>query len=65
MLISYLTERYISYNITIMLNIFSNKAKTNLVNSELDFFISRDISDPYNNNNNIGETRHYPPASKE
>ena len=47
-----------------MLNIFLKKAKTNLVNSELDFFISRDISDLHNNNN-IGETRHYPPASKE
>lgn len=45
-----------------MLNIFSNKAKTNLNNSDLNFFISRDISDTYNNNNNIGETRHYPPA---
>ena len=65
MLISYFTERYISYNITIMLNIFSNKAKINLVEPELDFFISREISDLYNNNNNIGETRHYPPASEE
>jgi hypothetical protein len=47
-----------------MLNIFLKKAKTNQVNSELDFFIGRDISDLHNNNN-IGETRHYPPASKE
>jgi hypothetical protein len=47
-----------------MLNIFLKKAKTNQVNSELDFFIARDISDLHNNNN-IGETRHYPPASKE
>jgi len=48
-----------------MLNIFSNKAKINLVEPELDFFISREISDLYNNNNNISETRHYPPASEE
>jgi len=47
-----------------MLNIFLKKAKTNQVNSELDFFIGRDISDLHNKNN-IGETRHYPPASKE
>ena len=47
-----------------MLNIFLKKAKTNQVNSELDFFIGRDISDLHNKNN-VGETRHYPPASKE
>ena len=47
-----------------MLNLFLKKAKTNSVKSELEFFNGTDISDIHNNNN-IGETRHYPPASKE
>lgn len=47
-----------------MLNIFLKKAKPNQVNSELDFFIGRNIWDLHNNNN-IGDTRHYPPASQE
>jgi len=47
-----------------MLNLFLKKAKTNIAKSELEFFNGTDISDLHNNNN-IGETRHYPPASKE
>jgi hypothetical protein len=47
-----------------MLNLFLKKAKTNSVKSELEFFNGTDISDIHNNNK-IGETRHYPPASKE
>jgi len=48
-----------------MLNIYLKKTKNNhLVNSDSDFFIGRDFSDLLNNDN-VGETRHYPPASKE
>jgi hypothetical protein len=47
-----------------MLNLFLKKAKTNSVKSELEFFNGTDISDLHYNNS-IGETRHYPPASKE
>ena len=46
-----------------MLNLFLKKANNN-DNSELEFFNRTDISDIHNKNN-IGETRHYPPASKE
>ena len=47
-----------------MLNLFLKKSQTNVAKSELKFFNSTDISD-LDNNNNIGENRHYPPASKE
>jgi len=47
-----------------MLNLFLKKSQTNIAKSELEFFKSTDISDLHNNNN-IGETRHYPPASQE
>jgi hypothetical protein len=47
-----------------MLNLFLKKSQTNIAKSELEFFKATDISDLHNNNN-IGETRHYPPASKE
>ena len=49
-----------------MLNLFDKKAnsKNNMPISELKFFNGTDISDIHNNNN-IGETKHYPPASKE
>jgi hypothetical protein len=49
-----------------MLNLLLKKPKTNLnlYKSELEFFNSTDISD-LDSVNDIGETRHYPPASKE
>jgi hypothetical protein len=52
-----------------MLNLFDKKAnpKNNIPISELKFFNGTDISDMQRASvkNNIGETRHYPPASKE
>ena len=45
-----------------MLNIFLKKAKINQDHPEIP--VLRDISDQQDNNN-IGETRHYPPASQE
>lgn len=49
-----------------MLNLFDKKTKNTSPNlSKLNFFYS-DISNKENDkNNNIGETRHYPPATKE
>lgn len=60
--ITLLTEPHISKKSIIMLNIFLKKAKTNQDHPEIP--VLRDISDQQDNNN-IGETRHYPPASQE
>jgi hypothetical protein len=60
--ITLLTEPHISKKSIIMLNIFLKKAKTNQGHPEIP--VLRDISDQQDNNN-IGETRHYPPASQE
>ena len=60
--ITLLTEPLISKKSIIMLNIFLKKAKTNQDHPEIP--VLRDISDQQDNNN-IGETRHYPPASQE
>lgn len=47
-----------------MLNIFDKKAQNNIPKSELKFFNGTNLSDIHNKDN-IGQTRHYPPASKE
>jgi hypothetical protein len=47
-----------------MLNIFDKKPQNNIDKSELKFFNGTNLSDIHNKNN-IGQTRHYPPASKE
>ena len=49
-----------------MLNLFLKKANNN-TKSELEFFNGTNVSSAQalNNNNSAGETRHYPPASKE
>jgi len=47
-----------------MLNLFLKKANTHTTISDLEFFNRSDIYDLHNDNN-IGETRHFPPASEE